>query len=204
MAARDAQDGKPVSDPGAILMQRVQAGDRLAFEELVKTYHADILALSHRYLGDRSLAEDMVQETFLRVYKARARWLPEAAVRTWIYRIASNLCLSQLRLRKRRKTLTLGALSGGIAEAGEARGVADPTAPDPSQHMERQELAARVRQALERLPETQRMALILNKFHDLPYAEIASALDSSVPAVKSLLARARGNLKKLLPEDTYA
>lgn len=188
-------------------MQRVQAGDRLAFEKLVTLYHSDILALSHRYLGDRSMAEDMVQETFLRVYKARERWRPEAAVRTWIYRIASNLCLSQLRARKRRKTLTLGALSRGDTEAGGARGLADPpdpTAPDPSQHLERQELAARVRQALERLPETQRMALILNKFHDLPYVEIASALDSSVPAVKSLLARARGNLKKLLTEDTYA
>ncbi len=183
-------------------MIRVRDGDPDAFTALVERFHADILGLADRTLRDRSTAEDVVQETFLRVYKAREGYQATAAVRTWIYRIAVNLCVSEIRTRKRRKTVLLGGLRREADDdAGAGLDPADDRAPAPSSRLEDEELAAVVRAALEDLPENQRVAMILSKFHDMPYKDIGDTLDMTPMAVKSLLARARATMRDRLPRQ---
>jgi len=180
-------------DPDVALMLRVRDGDEEAFGELVDRYHSEVRNLAWRYISDRQWSEDIAQETFLRVHKARARYEPRAKFRTWLLRIATNLCISRLR----KKRIKAGSLSVGRADGGE-RELLDAEALDPALAPEQAERVRRVRQAVADLPERQRMAIILNRFHGHGYADLEKALEMSRPAVKSLLHRARESLKKAL------
>jgi len=177
------------------LMLAVQSGDMDAFARLVDRHRNAIVNLSYRYLANRADAEDLAQEVFLRVYRARARYRPEAKFTTWLYRVAVNASLNEVRNRKNRPTHS-AARFGGAEEDDGAPMVADGEASSPPEAAEREELRAHVRAAVADLPERQRLALLLNKFHGLGYQEMAEALDMSVPAVKSLLVRARENVRK--------
>lgn len=177
-------------DPDVQLMLRLQAGDGAALGELLRRNAARVLSLAFRYLGDRAQAEDVVQETFLKLYQARDRYRPDAPFGAYLLRIATNVCLSQLR-KKRVHSLD--------ADDGERGGdPADPVAVAPGQAMADEELAARVRDAVQQLPDRQRMAILLNKFEGLDYQQVAEQLGLTVPATKSLLHRARMALKDLL------
>lgn len=176
-------------DPDVQLMLRLQAGDGAALGELLRRNAPRVLALAFRYLGDRAAAEDAVQETFLKLYQARDRYRPDAPFGAYVLRIATNVCLSQLR-RKRPHSLDDG-------------GERAPEPPDeglrePGQTILDDELAGRVRDAVQQLPDRQRMAILLNKFEGLDYQQVADQLGLTVPATKSLLHRARMTLKDQL------
>ena len=170
------------------LMLALKAGDENAFTELVDRHRDAVVNLAYRYLGNKTDAEDLAQEVFLKVHRARDRYEPAAKFTTWLYRVAANACLNEVRDRRRRPTFAAGTLE-------------DPPAADgasPVEEAERSELRERVRQALAELPERQRMALLLNKFHGLGYEEMADSLGMTVPAVKSLLVRARENVRQAI------
>ena len=176
------------------LMLALKAGDENAFTELVDRHRDAVVNLTYRYLGNKTDAEDLAQEVFLKVYRARARYEPAAKFTTWLYRVAANACLNEVRDRRRRPTFAAAALDA----AEPSLPAADRALASPLEEAERSELKEHVRAALAGLPERQRMALLLNKFHGLGYEEMAESLSMTVPAVKSLLVRARENVRRLV------
>ena len=183
-------------DPGVETMLAYQAGDEAAFERLVHAYSGQVYALLTRFLGPVAAREDLVQEVFLRVIRARERYSPSARFSTWLYRIVFNLCVNEKSRLSRRLEVSLE--SGGPAEVQGSAPFADEEAPEPSSGLEREDAVSAVRRAIGRLPETQRMALLLAKYEELSYAEIASVMGSSEKAIKSLVHRARENLRATL------
>jgi len=177
------------------LMLSFQGGDEEAFSVLVNRHRNSIVSLTYRYLGNRSDAEDLAQEVFLRVYRARKRYRPEAKFTTWLYRVAVNASLNEVRNRKNRPVFGAAPLPGGDEERF-TPSVADGRSESPQAAAERSELQAQVRAAVDDLPERQRMALLLNKFHGFSYEDLAATMEMSIPAIKSLLVRARENVRR--------
>lgn len=184
-------------DEARTLMLRFQQGEDAAFEGLVELCKREVFALGYRYGLAAQDADDLAQEVFLRVYRARAAYRPDAPFRAWLLRIAQNLIISGARKRKLRRTLSLQALRIGSGE-GDAVDVEDGRAEAPWTRLSEQERRAAIESALQTLPETQRVALVMNRFHDMSYEEVGAALDLKIPAVKSLLYRARQSLKQAL------
>lgn len=180
------------------LMLALQAGDEGAFTVLVDRHRNAMVNLAYRYLGNRADAEDLAQEIFVKVYKAAPRYRPEAKFTTWLYRVAVNASFNEVRNRKNRPTHGAATLSGAGDDDPFVPTLADTRTDTPPEAAARAELRARVRAAVEELPERQRLALLLNKFHGLGYKELAEALDMTVPGVKSLLVRARENVRRLI------
>jgi len=184
------------------LMLRVRRGDAASFEELLRRHRLPLVNYFARMLRDQALAEDLAQEVFLRVYRARDRYQPEAKFTTWLYRIATNVALNAIRDRKEGSPRT-GLNNEGQESEIETSTIADarPTAEQVLMQAERQRA---IRQAVEALPENQRAAVILHKYQDVDYRQIAKILGVSESAVKSLLFRAheslRGRLEPLLKE----
>lgn len=171
-----------------------QRGDERAFARLVEAYSGAVWSLLTRFLGPREGREDLVQDVFLRVVRARDRYEPSARFTTWLYRIVFNLAVNET--ERARESTSLEVERGG--DGGESREPADVDGDAPDADLVRADLVAAVRAAIAALPESQRMALVLAKYHDLSYAEIAEVLDSSEKAVKSLVHRARENLREAL------
>lgn len=185
-------------DPDVRLMLRVRdADDAAAFGELVERYQQRLVRVIHHLIGRPDEADDLVQEVFLRVYRTRRRYHPKARFSTWIFTIANNLALNALRSRTRRPVIPLSADSRPMGPQP-FESVPAANSPAPSQQMQKQELAAIVKAALDTLNERQRMAVILNKFEGMNYAEIAEVMKLSTKAVKSLLSRARAALRDAL------
>jgi RNA polymerase sigma-70 factor, ECF subfamily len=187
---------KVTTDPGAQLMLAYQAGDESAFDQLVERYSGRIFALITRFMGAGSGREDLLQEVFLRVIRARDRYRPDARLSTWLYRITFNLCVNEGQRRRNKAALSLDKDRSEDGTALLDR--EDAGVPTPSSELERAEAVKAVRQAIAGLPDQQRMALILAKYEDLPYAEVAVALDSTEKAVKSMIHRAREKLRATL------
>lgn len=180
-------------DRGVQWMRAYQGGSEAAFDLIVQAYSGQVYGLFTRFLGPVPEREDLVQEVFLRVIRARERWQPTARLSTWLYRIAFNLSVN--RSQRRSPEVSIDAEVGG---SDEARELDDPNAPQPSQAMERGDVVDAVQAALADLPEKQRMALVLARFEDQSLAEIAAVLGMSEKAVKSLVHRARENLRARL------
>lgn len=177
-------------------MLRFQGGDKAAFEQLVSRCKRDVFAVAYRY-GLRSHdADDLAQEVFLRVYRARESYRPDARFRSWLLRIATNLIISNARKKKLRRAASLQALHKGSGD--DAVDFEDPDAPAPWARMDAAERQTLLEGALARLPENQRVAIIMNRFHEQSYEAIGTALGLKLPAVKSLLYRARQSLKRAL------
>ncbi len=176
------------SDPDVELMLRFQKGDRGAFEELVRRHSRGVLNLVYRYLGDASGAEDAAQDVFVKVYRARKNYRPSAKFTTWLYRIAVNHCLNELRSRKAQPP-TAAPIDDILEEPSSA-------APDAS--LRRQELRRDVKEAIDALSPNQRMAVLLARFHDMSYEEIAETMGLTLEAVKSVLHRAKESLQRRL------
>jgi RNA polymerase sigma-70 factor (ECF subfamily) len=172
------------------LMLRVRRGDAESFEELLRRYRVPLLSYFYRLLRDRGLAEDLAQEVFLRVYKARERYQPEARFTTWLYRIATNLALNALRDRKAEALLSEEESPDG---APVMERFVDPK-PSPERQLMEGDRERLVRQAVEALPPNQRAAVILHKYQEVDYRQIAGILKVSESAVKSLLFRAYESL----------
>jgi len=183
-------------DPGVQWMLAYQQGDESAFDRLVEAYSGQLYALFTRFLGPVPEREDLVQDVFLRVIRARDRYQPTARVSTWMYRIAFNIAVN----RTQRGGPDKASLdrSGGDGEDDGPREVVDRKAVDPSGGLERSDVVRAVRSAIAALPEQQRMALILAKYEEMPYADIAVVLRSSEKAIKSMIHRARENLREQL------
>jgi len=180
------------ADPGVRWMVAYQQGDEAAFDAIVEAYSGQLFALFTRFLGQVPEREDLVQDVFLRVIRARERYQPQARFSTWLYRIAFNIAVN-----KTQRSTELGSLDEPLPGELEPRlrDVGDPKHEEPSAVMERGDVVAAVRSAIAALPETQRMALILAKYNEMPYAEIAVVLQSSEKAIKSMVHRARENLR---------
>src|SRR5947208_6176885 len=186
-------------DPDIRLMLRVRdADDAAAFAALVELYHHRLVMVLQNLLGSAEEAEDMAQEAFLRVYRTRKRYHPRAKFSTWLFTIANNLALNALRSRQRKPTVPLPAQESGPLGARPAEQLVADAAPPPGHRLVQQELAAVIRQALTGLNERQRMAVVLNKYEDMNYAEIAEIMGLTTKAVKSLLSRARCRLRDAL------
>lgn len=175
------------------LMQLVGAGDTVAFEELVERHQRLVVGTVARMLGNNSDVEDIAQQVFVRVWKSARRYVPRAKFTTWLLKITRNLVFNELRRRSRHAHLPLQA------EAGEEeRPIKDERAMAPDASMLERELQSAIEVAIAELPETQRLAVVLRRYDDLSYEEISDVLDQSVPAVKSLLFRARTELRTRL------
>jgi RNA polymerase sigma-70 factor, ECF subfamily len=173
------------------LMLRVRQGDSESFDELLRRYRTPLIKYFCRMVRDQALAEDLAQEAFLRVYKARQRYRPDARFTTWLYRIATNLALNAI--RDGRNTQRLG--DGGSSEDGDRQwDVPDPKASVEQQLIEtdRQRM---IHEAIDALPENQRAAVILHKYQEVDYRQISTILKVSESAVKSLLFRAYETLR---------
>ena len=186
------------ADPSADLMLRVQAGDAEAFEQLVTLWQDRLVTLFLHHTGDHSTAEDLAQEVFLRVYRAREGYRPTAKFSTWIHTIANNVA-SDLRQRAYRRMEHGVAPSTSSSSAVGLEQIAVAASGErPAREADRQELQTVVREAISSLNDNQRMAVLLAKFENCSYEEIATAMGLSVPAVKSLLFRARDQLREAL------
>jgi len=168
-----------------------------AFERLVSVYESRIKAAVARSISDRSSVDDLSQEVLLRLYRARARYEPTARFETFLYRIIFNLCVNHTQYQRRRRTLPLEQ-AGGYGESDFSTLPEDENAPSPIEDVAREERGRIVRAAMEQLPENQRRALQLSRFEGLGYEEISEVMTLSVQAVKSLLWRARENLRHSL------
>ncbi len=178
-------------------MLRLQAGDDHAFDHLLGKYRAPVVHFVYRLVREPALAEELAQEVFLRVFRARRSYRPRAKFTTWLFRIATNVALNALRDGRMRRW---GETSIDAEDAGPQ--VAQLSAPGPTaeQRLLEAERARQIRAAVESLPEKQRLAVLLHKYQDLDYAEIAPILGCSESALKSLLFRAYEALRvKLRP-----
>jgi RNA polymerase sigma-70 factor (ECF subfamily) len=183
-------------DPDVRLMKRVQLGDEDAFEQLQSRYKPRVFGYFCRQLRDRSEAEDFTQEVFLRLYRSRTSYVPRARFATWIFHITQNVARNALRSKRRRPCVHFDPGSPT------SRGLMESLLPDrvdmPSRPIERDELAVVVRAAVALLAGRQRAALELHQFHDRTYAQVAEELDMTPKAAKSLLYRARNQLRSVL------
>jgi len=171
-------------------MLAFRAGDADAFDALFRRWAGPLLRYLTRMLRDAAAAEELVQEVFIRVHGARERYTADARFSTWLYRIATNLALNELRRPRRRDPHPSADAEGGpVLAAGGA-------APDALAHARR--LSEQVERELQTLPENQRAALWLAAVEGLSYAEVASALDVTEKAVKALVHRARATLASRL------
>jgi RNA polymerase sigma-70 factor (ECF subfamily) len=186
-----------LSDPEVALMLRVADGDEVAFGELAGRYTPRVFGHFCHQLGDRAEAEDLTQEVFLRLYRSRLRYRPQASFSTWMFHIAQNVLRNALRTRRRRPCMRLDLAHGTDAERSPALSRSDCT-DSPSRPLERSELADVVRAAVSELAGRQRKAVELHQFEDRTYAEVAAKLRMTPKAAKSLLYRARNHLRDRL------
>ncbi|HEY2385697.1 MAG TPA: RNA polymerase sigma factor [Candidatus Binatia bacterium] len=190
----------PTSDPDVQLMLRFRAGDEGAFRELFEKHGRAIVNFAYNFVGNRARAEELAQDVFLQVHRAGARYEPQAKFTTWLYRIATNACLNEVRRPERRfQTRPLEHESEDERERAEIA-IADPDAVPGDVALAGRQLEARIREVLATLPENQRAALVLSRIDGLSYREVAETLDCSESAVKSLVFRATAAMRKGLEE----
>lgn len=182
------------TDPDVVLMLAVRDGDDAAFEQLFTRHIAAVVGYATHLVGSRARAEELAQDVFMRIYEARHRYVPSARFKTWLYRIVTNACRSELRRPERRRT---GALDVRVEPQLEP--------PLPASHVAgrtgeeillTREVLARMREVLAGLPPQQRAAVLLARVEGMSYQEIAAALSCSVAAVKSLVHRATVTLRE--------
>jgi RNA polymerase sigma-70 factor (ECF subfamily) len=191
-------------DPDARLMLRFKDGDMEAFERLFMRHMHPIVSFAYRFVRNREVAEELAQEIFLKVHDAAASYRVQAKFTTWLYRIATNVCLNEVRRPHFRNAHQ--SLDANPREAPDevSFDLEDKGAVDPEKLLQRQAIAQALRQALGQIPEKQRIAFILSKYQELSYVEVAEIMKISEKAVKSLIHRAKEalaeGLKPLLPE----
>ncbi|HXT75110.1 MAG TPA: sigma-70 family RNA polymerase sigma factor [Candidatus Eisenbacteria bacterium] len=179
------------------LMLDVKAGDEQSFALLLQRYRSPLVNFLYRMVRNREQAEDLAQEVFIRVYRARADYVPSAKFTTWLFRIATNLALNSVRdTRHQRAEISLDAPITTDAEDGDEKTIDAPDKhPNIEQHLVEEDRKKMIRHAIEKLPEKQRAAVLLHKYQELDYNEIAKILECSESALKSLLFRAYETLR---------
>lgn len=180
------------------LVEKAKQGDHDAFEQLVLDNQNKIFSLALRLVNDRETAADLAQEAFVKAWQGLASFQGESSFATWVYRLTTNVCIDHLRKQKRREEVA-PAVSLDDEEAGWAE-PADRES-DPQRLLERSERGKALARGLEKLPDWQRETLVLRELSGLSYQEIGEKLDIDLGTVKSRIARARLNLRKILLED---
>ena len=185
------------TDPDSQLMLHVKHGDMDAFESLVEKFKQPVMGLVYRTLHDADEAEDIAQTVFIQVYKSRDRYQPSARFSTWLFTIARNFCLNEIRRRVRHPA---DALDQPLNDSDDTVGtlIPDASVRDAGDQSLSGELTQKVDEAVRDLPELQRTALLLCREEDVSYEEIAEVLGTSLSATKSLIHRARETLKARL------
>lgn len=196
-------DNATIIDLDYGLLKKVAAGDHQAFATLLQRHQARIYRLAYRLLRSAPDAEDAVQEIFLKAYQNAGRFTPTGTVAAWLNRIAANHCLNLIRARTVRQEVSFSETDDS-GRTGEETWMDRGPASDPLAVVTGKELAGILQQALDRLPENQRQALILKRFADLSYQEIGDLLGLSSGAVDGLLKRARQTLKQVLEEYEHS
>ena len=177
-------------------MARVKQGDEVAFRELIEAHQHRIIGTVAKMLGDTGDAEDIAQQVFIRVWKSAPRYEPTAKFTTWLFKITRNLVFNEFRRRKRHPAQSFDA----VDRDDRPLQAEDHTVKAPDTALLDDEMQSAIQRAIDELPETQRMAVILRRYDDIPYEEIGEILDLSVPAVKSVLFRARTELREKLKQ----
>lgn len=186
-------------DPDVRLMLEVRDDDAAAFEELMLRYQNRLMTVLEHLVGRRELAEDLTQDVFLRVYRARKRYVPGAKFSTWLFTIANNVASNARRSLSHRKEINLDARASGPMGANPMDQLAvEASGQMPTRQLDSAEMRDVVQMAVHSLNDRQRMAVLLSKFEGMSYADIAETMDLSPQAIKSLMSRARVNLREVL------
>ncbi len=183
----------------AQIMLRVKAGDDAAFDYLVEKYRRPMMSFMYRMARNNAVAEELAQEVFLRVYRSRKTYAANAKFTTWLYRIASNLALNHARDSRHQRPEVTASLDEPDAETGMTLDVADDSL-TAEQAIVRHERLAAIRKHVQALPERQRIAVLMHKYQEMDYRQIAEVLKLSESATKSLLFRAYETLREKLQE----
>jgi RNA polymerase sigma-70 factor (ECF subfamily) len=192
----------PATLPGmddAQVMLRVRDGDDAAFNYLVERYRRAMISFMFRMVHNAAIAEELSQEVFLRVYRSRASYTADAKFTTWLYRIATNLAVNHARDNKHERPEVKASLDETDEDTGFSIDVADAT-PNVEQEILRRERLRAIRKHVEALPERQRLAVMMHKYQELDYRQIAEVLHLSESATKSLLFRAYETLRESLKD----
>jgi RNA polymerase sigma-70 factor, ECF subfamily len=190
-----APSAPEIADPDVALMLRVQAGDQTAFQDLFQKLSPRVLQYARRLVGSDAQAEEVTQDVFVQVFRFRHRYRPQSRLATWVFTIATNLCLNELRRPERKLRVDL------VDEAHpEGPVLPDPEARTPEEGAATRELARRLETAVGALPPKQRAALLLSRVDGLAYKDVGDALGCSEGAVKALIFRATQTLKAGLQE----
>lgn len=188
-----------LNDPDVRLMLEVRDDSATAFEELMLRYQNRLVTVLEHLVGQRDLAEDLAQDVFLRIYRARKRYVPGAKFSTWLFTIANNVASNALRSQSRRREINWRRPSGESTGANSLDQFAQAASSlMPARQMDKAEMRDVVREAISTLNERQRMAVLLSKFESMSYEDIAETMQMTPQAIKSLLSRARGNLRAVL------
>lgn len=180
-------------------MLEVCQGSGKAFEELVLRYQRRLVMILEHLVGNHDQAEDLAQEVFLRVYRARGTYKPEAKFSTWLFTIANNVASSAVRTKIRRREVNVELQQSGVMSVRPMDLLVQASSGQmPARQLDKAEMRDIIQWALQSLNERQRMAVLLNKFEGMSYCDIAETMGLSTKAIKSLLSRARVNLREVL------
>lgn len=182
-----------------LLLEKAKAGDVAAFEELISAYQKKVFNLALRIIGNYDDAADLAQDTFVRIFKAISNFKEQSSFSTWVYRITTNVCLDEIRKRKNKKVVSLD--EDIHMDDGDMKRQVESDEPGPDEAAERKEVRRIVNNAINMLPEDQRVVITLRDIHGMSYEEIAKALDCPGGTVKSRINRARLALKNLLSSE---
>ena len=183
----------------ADVMLRVAAGDDTAFDYLVEKYRRPMISFMYRMTRNQAVAEELAQEVFLRVYRSRQSYTATAKFTTWLYRIATNLAVNHARDTKHERPENTVNIDEPDNDTGLTVDVADAGL-NAEQNILRRERLAAIRRQVEALPERQRMAVLMHKYQNMDYKQIAAVLKLSESATKSLLFRAYETLRETLKQ----
>ena len=173
------------------LMLQVKKGNTQAFEELIEIHQNSVIGTVAKMLGSPTEAEDIAQQVFIRIWKSAERYEPQAKFTTWLFTITRNLVFNEVRRKKRKPAVSMDEREEEFHLA-----TVDTRTASPDDDVLQSELEETVDAAIANLPEKQRLAVVLRRYEEMPYEEIASVLDMTIPAIKSLLFRARAQLKE--------
>jgi len=196
----DVSTADPASDPDVQLMLRVRAGDGEAFRELFEKHSRAIVNFAYQFVGSRQRAEEIAQDVFLQIYRAAGRYEPNAKFTTWLYRIATNACLNEVRRPEHRHPRRPLEHEPDDERKRAEIAYADPAAVPGDSALAGRQLEAKIQAVLAELPANQRAALLMSRTEGMSYAEVAGALETTESAVKSLVFRATATMRKELAE----
>ncbi len=186
-------------DQDTQLMLKFQRGDDNSFEILFRKYSVSLINFANRFLGSRTKAEEMAQEVLLKIYMARKSYHPKAKFSTWVYKIATNICLNELRKHEYRQPPIY--FDNPHRDHGNRQTQwTDNKTPTPEQDLESKLFEEALNSVMSKLPGRQRAAFLLNRFNNTTYKDVALTLDCSEASVKSLIHRATATLRKQLKE----